>query len=497
MSALEALHEKFRVIHNLNHASQYLSWDEAVMMPKGGGLARADSLATLQLLVHEMVTSSEMGELIEAAKEQNPTDEWEVANLRVIEHQRKRSTAVAPDLVVALSKASSVCEQEWRERRAENDWNSVVPLLSEVVKLTRERAVSLGEALAIDPYDALLDEYEPGLQQQFIDPLFSRLVEFLPGFVDDVLTRQGPPSKFHGDFSPERQMELATRLMKPLGFNFSCGRIDTSHHPFSCGNFNDTRITTRFGPDDFLESMYAVLHETGHALYQQGLPRDLSDQPVSHSLGMMIHESQSLFMEMQVCRGDSFLRFAIPVIEESLNVRGNGAPWSLDTLAKAVRRVERGKIRVESDETTYPLHIVLRYGIEKALLRDELRVEDIPDVWNQRMLESFGIELDGDFRNGCMQDVHWFAGLIGYFPCYSLGALTAAQLYQAMVREIGDIEDDFVAGRFDRSLDWQRTNIHSRGQLIPSFELIETVTGSPLSCDAFIAHVTSRYGSGS
>ena len=218
-------------------------------------------------------------------------------------------------------------------------------------------------------------------------------------------------------------------------------------------------------------------------------------QPVSHSLGMMIHESQSLFMEMQICRGDSFLQFAKPVIEETLNVRGNGTPWNLDTLSNAVRRVEKGKIRVESDETTYPLHIVLRYGIEKALLHDELSVDDIPDVWNQQMLDSFGIELGDDYRNGCMQDVHWFAGLIGYFPCYSLGALTAAQFYQAMKREMSDIEDDFEAGRFDRSLGWQRTNIHSRGQLVPSFELIETVTGSPLGCDAFIAHVISRYGS--
>ena len=159
-------------------------------------------------------------------------------------------------MVVALSKASSACEQEWRhDRRAENDWKSVVPLLSEVVRLTRERAVSLGEALSIDPYDALLDEYEPGLKQQFIDPLFSRLIEFLPGFVDDVMARQGPPSKFQGDFSPESQMKLATQLMKPLGFNFTRGRIDTSHHPFSCGDFTDTRITTRFGADDFLESI--------------------------------------------------------------------------------------------------------------------------------------------------------------------------------------------------------------------------------------------------
>lgn len=497
MSAQQALREKFRVIHNLNHASQYLSWDEAVMMPKGGGSARADSLATLRLLVHEMITGTEMGELIEAAKAEDPSDEWDISNLRVIEHQRKRSTAVPADLVVALSKASSACEQEWRESRAVNDWKSVVPLLTEVVGLTRERAVALGEVLGSDPYDALLDEYEPGLKQQFIDPLFARLVDFLPGFIDDVLTKQGPRPKFQGDFSPQRQMELARKLMEPLGFNFSRGRIDTSHHPFSCGDLTDTRITTRFGSDDFLESMYAVLHETGHALYQQGLPQDTCDQPVGHSLGMMVHESQSLFMEMQICRGDSFLRFAKPVIEETLSVEGNGTPWNLDTLASAVRRVERGKIRVESDETTYPLHIVLRYEVEKALLRDDLRVEEIPEVWNRLMMDSFGTDLKNDYRDGCMQDVHWFAGLIGYFPCYSLGALTAAQLYQAMEREIGDIEDDFVAGRFDRSLGWQRTNIHSRGQLIPSFELIEDVTGSPLGCEAFITHVSSRYGFGS
>lgn len=495
MSQLEQLREKFRVIHNVNHASQYLSWDEAVMMPHGGGARRAESLAVLREVVHGMLVSDEMGDLIESAKEFDLTSEWDLANLRVIEHQRGRATAIPGDLVVALSKATSACEQEWREKRKENDWRTVAPLLTEVVNLTKQRAGLLSESLAMDAYDALLDEYEPGLSSAFIDPVFDDLVSFLPDFVENVLASQGPAPHFQGDYSPARQMELARRLMEPLGFDFTRGRVDTSHHPFTCGEYTDTRITTRFGADDFLESMYAVLHETGHALYQQGLPPEWSDQPVGHSLGMMIHESQSLFVEMQVCRGDAYLKFAMPLIEECLGVSGKGNPWNVESLANAVRRVERGKIRVEADETTYPLHVALRYGIEKAILSGQLSVDDIPSAWNEAMRDSFGIELNGDYRDGCMQDVHWFAGLIGYFPCYTLGALTAAQLYQALLRDSGGIEDDIAAGRFDRVLNWQRENIHSRGQLTPSFELIESITGTPLGSKAFIDHVSARYGS--
>ena len=494
MPAIEALREKFRAIHNLNHAYQYLSWDEAVMMPDGGGPGRAEALATLRKLVHEMITDSSMGDILEEAQGEATESDWDRSNLRVIARQRTRALAIPTDLVVAMSRASSACEQLWREKRKENDWESVKPLLAEVIRLNKHRAAILGEKLNADPYDALLDEYEPGLTQSFIDPIFEDLLTFLPGFIDDVLSRQGPQVKCQGDFSESRQLELAKRLMKPLGFNFGCGRIDTSHHPFSAGESTDTRITTRFSSDDFLESMCAVIHETGHALYQQGLPREWHDQPVGNSLGMMVHESQSLFMEMQVCRGNGFLEFALPIINECFNMQENGSSWNLENLANSVRRVARGKIRVEADELTYPLHVILRYQIEQAVLRDQLTIDDIPGAWNDAMRRFFGIELGNDYHDGCMQDVHWFAGLLGYFPCYSLGALTAAQFYRAMIRDVPGIEEDFPRGKFDRVLSWLRSNIHSQGQLIPSFELIEKVTGLPLGSQSFIDHAQARYG---
>ncbi len=495
MSALEQLRDRWRTIHNVNHAYQYLSWDEAVMMPHGGGRGRADSLATLKRLVHEMVIDPSLEALVEQARSEAEGSEWDQANLRIIERERKRASAIPSDLVMALSKASSACEQEWRNLRQQNDWKSVLPLLTEVINLTLQRGEILGECLDMDVYDAMLDEYEPGLTQEFVNPIFDSLVGFLPDFVDNVIASQDPPRKFSGDYSPESQLDLARKLMKTLGFNFERGRIDTSHHPFSCGEFMDTRITTRFSSDDFVESMYAVLHETGHALYQQGLPPEWHGQPVGNSLGMMLHESQSLFMEMQVCRGDAFLRHSMPVIEESLSLKGNGAAWNLDSLSAAVRRVGRGKIRVDADETTYPLHVVLRYRIERAITSGDMGVDDIPAAWDENMRDLFGFELGDDFKDGCMQDVHWFAGLFGYFPCYSLGALTAAQFYKALIRDIPDIEDDFAAGSFDRVLNWLRSNIHGQGQLVSSFDLIEKVTGSPLDGSAFIDHVQSRYGS--
>lgn len=492
MTALNELQEHFQTLHDIGHAAQYLSWDEAVMMSDDGGDARAKSLATLRRISHEMATAPKIAELLGSAKEE-ATSNWDRANLRVIERRWKRTTALPVDLVVASSLASSRCEQSWRRNRKANNWDEVKPLLKEVFNLTRQKADILGEKLGLAPYDALLDGYEAELTRAYIDPIFSELSDFLPNFVNEVIANQKSHISLEGEYPADLQMDLAKQLMPPLGFNFERGRVDTSDHPFTCGDLWDTRITTRFGTNDFLESMYAVLHETGHALYQQGLPEDRYDQPVGGSLGMMIHESQSLFMEQQVCRSEGYLSYVLPILTAALHVDTQDEKWSATNLIRNVHHVEKGYIRVEADECTYPLHVILRYQLENALFDDSLSIDDLPDAWNELMDRFFGLDTRGDFANGVMQDVHWYAGLMGYFPCYTLGALTAAQLYQSFIASHPDAETQFAAGNFETVLTWLRENVHSKAQLTSGFDRIVEITGKPLTTEAFVSHVTGRY----
>ncbi len=489
-----ALHRQFERVGHLRHAQAMLSWDEAAMMPPGGGAERAEALAELARIEHERVADERIGEWIEAAQADGGLDVWQAANVREIKRTWRRARALPATLVVESSRANTRCEQVWRTARAGNDWEAVAAPLAKVVALARERAACLGDALGLDLYDALLDQYEPGMSRAVIDPIFERLKEALPDILERALATQPDPLPMHGPFEVARQTELAHTLMGRLGFDFDRGRLDTSHHPFCGGRPDDTRITTRYNTDDFLESLFAVLHETGHAMYEQGLPEAWRGQPVGESGGMALHESQSLFMEMQVCRGAAFLAFAAPIVRAAFGRDAADPAWSADNLQRVATRVQRGLIRVEADEVTYPLHIVLRYEIEQALLAGDMDVDDIPAAWDARMQRYLGLDTKGDFRNGCMQDVHWFAGLIGYFPTYSLGALMAAQLYAAAARDVPGMGEAIGEGEFAGLLGWLRTHVHSRGCLESTLQIVRAATGETLGVDAFLAHLSRRYG---
>lgn len=489
----EKLHSRFKRIGDLNHALAMLSWDEAAMMPTGGGEVRAESMATLSGMVHDMVAADETSELAEAALSED-LDEWQAANVELIQRDWQKARALPRDLVVALSAAATSCQQAWRPARPENDWAAVSDPLETVLALTRQKAQALADALGCDPYDALLDDYQPGLTKAQVDPLFAQLRDVLPPLIDKALDRQDGPLPVTDSFGVERQEALGKTLMAKLGFDFERGLLGVSHHPFCGGEPDDTRITTRYNEADFLESLFAVLHETGHALYQQGLPKAWRGQPVGDANGMALHESQSLLMEMQVCRGAGFLDFAAPVVQRSLLGAPTDAPeWQPDNLLKLAKRVRRGYIRVDSDELTYPLHVVLRYELETALLDGSMTIADIPDAWHDKMSRYLGLSTAGNFRDGCMQDTHWFMGLIGYFPCYTLGAVIAAQLFATIRERVVGIDEAIRGGEFDVLVDWLRANIHDRGRLMPAMDLIAEVTGEPLRSDAFLDHLKARY----
>ena len=493
-SPYASLEAHFGRIGRLEGAVEMLYWDMAAMMPPGGANTRAEQLATLCVLGHELGTDPRLSDWLDAAEaEADALDHWQRANLVEMRRNHTHAMALPSDLVEAMSKAGSACEMKWRQARGDNDFAGLKPLLEEVIALTTERATVKAEVLGCSPYEALLDENEPGGKTAHIDALFDDLAAFLPAFTEQVLEHQarGPALEVpEGPFAVEEQRELGLRMMKTLGFDFEHGRLDVSHHPFCGGGAGDVRITTRYRKEDFLQSLMGVIHETGHALYEFGLPEAWHFQPVGKARGMGLHESQSLLMEMQACRSRQFIDHMAPTARQIFG--GQGSAWSADNLHRLTTRVERGLIRVDADEVTYPAHVILRYRLEKAMLTGDLKVAELPGAWREGMLALVGIAPPDD-KDGCMQDIHWMDGAVGYFPTYTLGAMTAAQLFDAAVRAEGAIMPGIAEGDFGPLLGWLRTHVHAVASSRTTDELLTAATGRPLDVEVFKAHLTRRY----
>ena len=471
-----------------------LHWDAAAMMPAGGAAARAEQLATLRVISHKHLTAPEIADLVaEAETESDALDEWQRANLREMRRRRVHAAALPDTLVEEESHACSKCEAVWRNARAQNDFAAVLPLLEQVLRLEREIAAIKAEHLGSSPYEALLDQYEPGGSVATIDRLFGELMRFLPDLLERVLTRQAafPSSPApSGPFPVELQRRVGMRLMEHIGFDFTSGRLDVSAHPFCGGTPDDVRITTRYDENDFARALMGVLHETGHALYQRGLPAEWRLQPVGRARGMAVHESQSLLLEMQVCRSPAFLIFAAPILRETF--AGNGPGWDAQALHRRQIRVQRSLIRVDADEVTYPAHVILRYRLEGAMIAGDLAPADLPGAWAEGLRQLLGIAPAND-REGCLQDIHWYDGIWGYFPTYTLGALIAAQLFEAAREAMPDVLGAIAQGEFTPLFGWLREKVHSKGSLLSTAELVETATGRPLGTASFERHLHDRY----
>lgn len=487
-SRLEAL---FARLSRIEEALNILHWDMSAVMPAGGAGGRAAQLATLKTLHHEMLTGSETGALLDAAATED-LHGWQTANLREMRRDWVHASALPSALVEEISRAGSACEMAWRKARAASDFKAVAPLLAEVLRLTREVAGIKSDALGVPPYDALLDQYEPGGRSAEIDAVFADLAAFLPGFLAEVRARQKPaPKGPQGPFPVKRQKALGLKVMEVLGFEFDHGRLDVSQHPFCGGNPDDVRITTRYDESDFMRSLMGVIHETGHALYERGLPESWRGQPVGRARGMSIHESQSLLMEMQACRSRQFLSFAAPLMAEAFGAEGQPG-WDAETVYLRTVRVDPGFIRVDADEVSYPAHVILRYRLEKSLVAGELEVNDIPAAWNEGFEALLGLKVPDD-RRGCLQDIHWYDGAIGYFPTYTLGAMTAAQLFDAARTAVPALPSAIGDGDFRPLLFWLREHVHGRASSLSTSELLVSATGRPLDAGIFKAHLKARY----
>jgi len=488
------LERRFARLSAVQRASAILSWDRSTMMPDGASEDRADQLATLGVIAHGMISAPEMPDLLARAEEGAAgLDPWRAANLREMRRLWVHESALPADLVEARTRATSACEMAWREARKNADFKALLPTLGEVLTLIRRAGEAKAAALGTTLYDALLDEFEPGGRAARIDTLFAELRSFLPGLLARVVEhqdRQPPPLALDGPFPVEQQRKLGEELIRLIGFDFSHGRLDVSAHPFTGGTADDVRITTRYDEADFARALMGVLHETGHALYEAGLPRDWRRQPVGNARGMALHESQSLLMEMQACRSDAFIAFAAPRMRTAFGK--DGPAWTVDNIHRIYTKVAPGLIRVDADEVTYPLHIMLRYRLERALLAGDLPLVDLPGAWNEGMRELLGV-VPPDDALGCLQDIHWPDGGWGYFPTYTLGALAAAQLFAAARRAHPDLLDAIGQGDFAPLLGWLRANVHGKGSLASTDEILAEATGAPLGTAAFKAHLESRY----
>ncbi len=393
-----------------------------------------------------------------------------------------------------IAAKSSLAQQIWQDARAANDFKSFLAPLSDLIALQREVAGIKADAFDLSPYDALLDEYEPGARTATIDPLFDDLSAFLPPLMHKIMERQAaePPTlDLPGPFSTEKQHAFSERLARAMGFDFAHGRIDPTAHPFMSGIPGDVRITTRYHEDDVLSAIMATVHETGHAMYKSGLPADWAFQPVGLPRGFGLHESQSLLFEMQAGRSGPFISYLTPLLRAHFG--GEGAAWGDENILRVYRRVRPSLIRVEADEVTYPIHVILRYRLEQKLLSGDLKPADLPAAWNAAYRDMLGIVPPNDTM-GCLQDVHWSAGLFGYFPTYTLGALAAAQLFAQARKDDARILPQLGVGDFKPLLEWTRANIHCVASLYPtSDDVLQRATGKPLSADAFKAHLKERY----
>ncbi|MDQ6685163.1 MAG: carboxypeptidase M32, partial [Pseudomonadota bacterium] len=489
--AYDELTATWQRLHRLGHLQAIAGWDRAAMMPTKGSEARAAALAEMETLLHSLRTEPRLATALKAAEEES-LDDGQRANLREIRRDWLSSNALPSALVEAKSLATSRCEHAWQTQRPAGDWPGFVVNLREVVRLAREEAKYLGAASGLAPYDALLDQYEPGATSAEVAALFTDMQSWLPGLVQKARERQQRASPIEpvGPFAKPAQRALGLAVMERLGFDFEAGRLDDSAHPFSGGVPEDTRLTTRYREDDFTQSLMATIHETGHARYEQNLPRTLLGQPVARARSMGIHESQSLAFEMQLGRSDSFVGLLAPLLGAQL---GAQPAFEAGNLHALLTRVRPGLIRVSADELTYPAHVIMRFGIEKSLIEGEIEADDIPALWNEGMERLLGLDTRRELANGCMQDVHWSAGLFGYFPCYTLGAIYAAQWFAAIRRATPDLDARVAGGDLAPVFDWLSENIWRQGSRWTTRELTLRASDGALDASHFRRHLETRY----
>jgi carboxypeptidase Taq len=493
--AYDDLRRELREIELLASINALISWDQETMMPPAGTSLRAEQAATLGQLVHERRTSPLIAELLARCEEDQAlqSDELAAANLREIRRGYDQAVKVPTSLVRQLAETTTHAQHAWRDARERSDFAAFAPWLAKIVQLTKSRSECLAKPDTVDMYDPLVDEYEPGAKTADMVEVFRDLRERLAPLIQEIASaRTAPDDRLNRILIPvERQISFNRSVAERVGFDFAAGRLDISTHPFCQGiGPGDTRMTTRYREDAFFDALSSTLHETGHGLYEQGLPKEeLLGQPLSEPVSLGIHESQSRMWENLVGRSAPFWEWALPEARKAFGSDLDGL--TAKEVYGAMNIVRPGLIRVDSDEATYNLHIMLRFDLERALLSGELPIAEVPGVWNERMRTDLGVTVPDD-RRGCLQDVHWSMGAIGYFPTYTLGNLYAAQFWAALRRQLPGLDDSLAAGEFPVLLDWLRNEIHRHGRRFTAPELCRRVTGESLTALPFMSYLEEK-----
>jgi carboxypeptidase Taq len=478
----------------LSSCISVLGWDERTYMPRQGSQYRAEQMALLARLTHEMLTAPEVGELLaELADSELVSDGASDAavNVREIRRTYQRAVKLPKELVEEIARVTTRAQQVWQEARQADDFSAFQPWLEKIVALKRQEAQAVGYSAV--PYDALLDEYEPTATTDAIREVFAALKKELVPLVAGLLATGRKPRReiLERDYPVDRQQIFGQAAAAAIGFDFDGGRLDVTTHPFCSGvGPGDCRITTRYNPRRFSDAFFGILHEAGHGMYEQGLDPEQHGTPCGSAVSLGIHESQSRLWENQVGRGRPFWEHFFPRARQVFLPALRAV--NLDDFLFAINEVQPSFIRVEADEATYNMHIILRFELEQALISGDLQPADVPGAWNEKFQQSFGLT-PPTAAQGCLQDIHWSMGGLGYFPTYTLGNLYAAQFMDQARRDLGDLDADFRRGEFGRLKGWLNEKVHRPGQRFPAADLCRRVTGQPLSHQHLIRYLQRKY----
>jgi carboxypeptidase Taq len=489
MGAYAELMARQRVTEALGQVAGRLGWDQETVMPRGAAAQRAEETAAMEAVLHARRTDPALGDLLQAARaEVAPEDTVAAAQLRLIGRSYDRARKVPAELAAELARTTSLSQGVWAEARAAEDWEAFAPTLARVVDLRREEAAALAEGG--DAYDALLDDYEPGATGAELQRMFDALRPRLVALRERVLGAERTPAVLQGPFDEALQMQLGREMAESFGYDFRRGRLDKAVHPFSSGSGTDVRITTRTAPNDPFNCLYSVIHEVGHAGYEQGIDDAYLLTPVGQGVSMGVHESQSRIYENQLGRSRAFTSHVFGRMQALF---GGAAGADAEAFYATVNRVAPGYIRTEADEIHYNLHILMRFDLERALIGGSLSAADLPEAWNARFEADFGLAVDRP-SHGCLQDVHWSVGLFGYFPTYTLGNLYAGCLYKALRRDVPELDERLAAGDTAPATEWLRARLQRHGGLRPPRETVEHACGFAPDAEPLLAYLEEKFG---
>lgn len=490
----EDLYERFeskaKTLQSLHDVRELLHWDQQVMMPEEGIKARSKQNSTLAKISHQKITSEELGNILEQLDVAERSLE-EKANIREIKREYERASEVPEKLEEEISEKESTTVKKWEKAREEDDFSVVEEDLKELVELKRRYANEINSDE--EPYKVLFKDYEPYVTYENMEKILQRLKNELTDIVDEIKSSEDiEENVYRGNFPEQGQMEISRQVLDRMGYDWDRGRLDISEHPFTLGNQFDCRITTRFDEENLAESLGATVHECGHALYELGLPQELYGTPAGSSRDLSVHESQSRLWENHVFKSRSFQEYLLPELKEVF--ADELEDETVEVAYRSLNKIDpENLIRINADELTYHLHIIIRFELERALVNGDLEVEDLSDAWDEKYEKYLGISADSELK-GVLQDIHWYQGSIGYFPTYSLGSVLAAQIYNKADEEIEDLEGKISEAELQPLRDWLKENVHQEGCLYRTEELVEKVTGEELAADHFLEYIREKYG---